>query len=317
MVSEGNTSFNKGVLVHYIRSIFDVQSSEAGTVEVNAELANGDRIRLDLSANDAGFIGSEMMIAGIKSFTRRGIEVPAHDVRIKYMMFMSMLGVNASGNLLINIGVEPGIIFRSEITPELASTLAFQINSTLARMPVPPQEWKEHIMTSRLKGVAKPKGDVAVHFGQEYPREILEMVGLIIVRACILEDSMVSLLSAVACISRERAEAIFYSSQNNKARMDLIRALVPTSELSDELREDIQTQISAISSLAERRNSIVHGEWEFKNDKFIVREKRSLQRAKSQDPIASLASLSALASGYADQDVLIKSLVLRINQSRL
>ena len=54
---------------------------------------------------------------------------------------------------------------------------------------------------------------------------MLEILGVLIIRANLVEDALVSMLTALLETPRERAEALFYASQNMKARLDTIQAV--------------------------------------------------------------------------------------------
>ena len=124
-----------------------------------------------------------------------------------------------------------------------------------------------------------------VHFGQTYNRKMLEILGVLIIRANLVEDALVSMLTALLETPRERAEALFYASQNMKARLDMIQAVASKAGLSPGDLQFFADVIKKVESVSRQRNQLVHGEWEFKGDKFSVQERKPLARAGKQRPV--------------------------------
>lgn len=222
----------------------------------------------------------------------------------------TMIGNGSEGTLMLSLMTSGGTLVTTVIGPVLANNLASQLLDALALIPESPDVLKsEYTRVETPGGKGHDTQDAVTYFGQEYRADILQMLGLIIVRASALEAELVNLLSLLGSMKREAAEAIFYSSQNNKARLDMMRALVPIAPLADTEKEEALDILKMASSVAERRNHLVHGEWEFKKDKFIVREKKSAAKSSSQEPIATLKSIRSIAYDFNNITVQTRLLI--------
>lgn len=204
--------------------------------------------------------------------------------------------------------------YQTTIGPVLAAQMATSIVTALSTMANPPSfDFSRGL--AKLPGKPHKAGELVTHFGQEYRADILQILGVLIIRASVLESAQVKLLAALADISLQRAEAIFYSSQNNKARLDLMRALVPTSGINISRQKEVLKSLADAGGVSQRRNALVHGEWEFKKDKFIVREKKPLA-SNGQDPIQTYASIEKLVSDYHDVSTALEIQVQNIFRLR-
>lgn len=125
------------------------------------------------------------------------------------------------------------------IQPELAAEMAASLFHVLETMPKPPRIPNLITLQAALKGTPHPGKDTETYFGQTYRTDILQILGVLIIRANILEDALTELLAAIADISKDKAEAFFYSSINNKARIDMIESQVNVSDLPDYLRTKV------------------------------------------------------------------------------
>jgi hypothetical protein len=214
-------------------------------------------------------------------------------------------GNNTNGAVQFCFHTDTGTILSTMISAELASQMASQLVHLLSTMPNPPRPSDYSKLQSQLPGSPyKGNAKTAVYYGQEYRTDILQIIGVLIIRANLLEKSLVRLLATLLEISEARSDAIFYSSQNAKARSDMIRASLEQAKLNEALTEGIAGTIERVDSISRRRNLLVHGEWEFKGDKFVVREKKPLLKS-STERIETLKAIEALATEYHDTAVII------------
>ena len=183
-------------------------------------------------------------------------------------------------------------------------------------MANPPKLYKKILLSSKLKGKPHSGSDLVVHFGQTYNRKMLEILGVLIIRANLVEDALVSMLTALLETPRERAEALFYASQNMKARLDMIQAVASKAGLSPGDLQFFADVIKKVESVSRQRNQLVHGEWEFKGDKFSVQERKPLARAGKQQPMASYESIVSLVTQFHDVAVEIGLFVTALATSR-
>lgn len=230
----------------------------------------------------------------------------------------SGLGSDANGHVTLHLFTTGGLCFETTFGPVFTADLASTLQNALAMLPNPPP-----ILDTtppffpKTQGIP-PKGtNTETHFGQEYDSGMLKIVGLMIIRANLLEESLVKLLAALLVLPMQRAEALFYSSSNMKARMDMIRAASATSDLGTVLESEVGKQLEKVDRVSRRRNQLVHGEWSFKNDKFSVRERKPLPRTKKQDAIESFASVEQLVTEFFNCTVGLNLLVHRIHRARV
>ncbi|WP_159099048.1 hypothetical protein [Aquabacterium olei] len=202
------------------------------------------------------------------------------------------------------------------IGPELSAQMASSLLHVLSTMPSPPKIHEMHGLHSKLKGKEHSGQNTEIFFGQSYDVRILKILGILVIRANLLEGALAHLLASLMEISRERAEAIFYSTQNMKARSDLIRAAAATAGLSDKIRNQAIEHIDKIDKISRRRNQLVHGEWSFFKDKFSVKERKPLANTKTQDAIESYKSIEEICAGFHDETVMLNLLCNQITEYR-
>lgn len=226
------------------------------------------------------------------------------------------IGSELTGIIEFRFTTPTGAIYATQLNPELSSQLLSHIENNLSRMADPPPKYKFPILESKVPGQSKQSGKTSVHFGQEYSKEILEFIGLMIIRANLLEKAQINLFSALLDVEEIVAEAMFYSSNNTKARLDLIRSVLLTSKLPEKQKKDISNCLEKCQAIADRRNLLVHGQWEFKKDKFIVKETKPLNKKPKQEPIHTLKSIKLLVQDYHDTSVKMELLTKGIPATR-
>lgn len=249
------------------------------------------------------------LLKGVKVAQGGDPDKPSHAFETLHTAVMSYQGEDFSaGTVRFHLfGTE--ICYETLIGPELLGTLGSQIVGEIARMPNPPTTWIEGSRATKPVYGAVSTDDVSHHFGQDYPRKSLELLGVFLIRANLLESALVDLLMMLSGLNRERAEAIFYASANHKARIDTISALLHTSNLDESYRDRFEKLMGKAAKLARQRNALVHGEWKFKKDGFEVAEKRSVQTGKTQDRIAGHKELEAICQRYNDLESLIRAFI--------
>jgi len=259
----------------------------------------------------------EQMAAALSYALLKGVRVaqggdpnrPEHSFDTMYTAFQSIHGENwPAGTVWFQMATEH-MIYRTKFGPELLGTIGTQIVAEIARMPSPPSSWNGGARTSKPV-VGKVFTDiVSHHFGQDYPQKSLELLGVFLIRANLLESALVELLMLLSGLALDRAEAIFYSSSNHKARLDIISALLSTSNLDEGHKKNFQELMTKAKKLATQRNVLVHGDWIFKKDGFEVVEKRAVPTSKGQNRIAGHKELSSLCQRYNDLEAQIRMFI--------
>lgn len=224
-------------------------------------------------------------------------------------------GGKAAGNSELILIANGGKRYQTVLGPQLTAQVMSSMYRTLSAMPSPPP-FDFNTLTAKIPGGQHEGSKTVTYFGQDYRSDILQVVGVLIIRASVLETALVNLLSALADLTIERAQAMFYSSQNNKARLDLIASLIPASGANDQICEEAKRLLEKIAKLSQRRNTLVHGIWEFKKDKFVVKEAKPLTSGK-QDPIQSYRSIEELASVYHSTSVMAELLARQVRAHRV
>lgn len=110
---------------------------------------------------------------------------------------------------------------------------------------------------SSLEAVLAVKFPEVDHYGQD----LLTLIGIVTLRAGHLEEYLVHFMCAVSKIPPPQAHAIFYSSQNSKARLDMIRALIGASDFSKARREHAIMLLDLAKDLSDRRNDLIHSQY--------------------------------------------------------
>ena len=281
-----------------------VQVQPGSTVRINLRNEAGDEIFVPLDEGVARTLGFEMVIVDAKAHATSDNPQPDIPFDTEHTASVSMLGNGSGGHVILRFLTPANVWLTTSFGPKLAAQLANELTSSLMRMAIPPENWERPMMISPLKGTTK-SSDTVAYFGQAYPREIVEVLGIIIIRANLLESELILLLALVSDMDMRRSEIAFFSARTNQARLELIRHMIPASRLTDEEKSAVVKHLERVKSIADQRNALVHGEWLFKSDKFAVAERTPSKKSKSQDTIISQKSLLELATKYHDEAVSI------------
>jgi hypothetical protein len=209
----------------------------------------------------------------------------------------AMLGGDAGGHVMLNFFTPSGNGLTTTLNPECAVTLEQSLKTSLDALPHRPKP--VDVFNTYTPGPESKAPSTSEYFGQKYPAKTLEALGLLMVRANLLDRAMVQLFTRLSGLNADKAEALFFSSRNNSARVGMILALLPTVNLKEEHKEKIKKSLEKARSVMDQRNDLVHGEWRFSEDKMAVDlftptapkpEKRHKTLAVTPQFIESLAS---------------------------
>ncbi|MEN3113091.1 hypothetical protein ACFONG_15990 [Uliginosibacterium paludis] len=185
------------------------------------------------------------------------------------MVFAGALhGGDAGGQVMLNFFTPSGNGLTTILNAECAATLEFSLKNSLDALPHRPKP--ANIFNTYTPGAESKSSSTTEYFGQQYPSKTLEALGLLMVRANLLDRAMVQLFTKLSGLSTDKAEALFFSSRNNAARVGMIVALLPTVDIKKEQKEDIKKSLDKARSVMDQRNDLVHGEWRFNEDKMAV-----------------------------------------------
>ena len=142
------------------------------------------------------------------------------------------------------------------------------------------------------------------YFGQEYPSDIIKALGVLMIRANLLERDPTTLFATLSGLEFTKAKALFYSTNNSKARFDMIRSIAATSYIQTERLKELGELLDKANGVMLRRNHLIHGNWSFKDDKFEVGYFQPLSKPK-QPVLVNAAHIEKLASDYRSAGMLI------------
>jgi hypothetical protein len=249
-------------------------------------------------------------IAELAQATAKKVGLPQPIIKFEttMMMFAHAFGHGHAGDLSLFITLPHGQMFSTTIDPVLASQLLMNLRDQLDSLPTPPPAFPSALapVTPTIPGTPRD-GETRTHFGQEYRADILEALGLLVVRANLLEESLIKLMSVIGKLPFEQAEALFNSVVNLNSRIQMIRALIVGSDLTAQEIGLSEGSLDEASNVAGRRNDLVHGEWSFKKDKFEVKSFRQRQKGRSQGLIVNAAYVETLAADYRAASIQIES----------
>ncbi len=117
-----------------------------------------------------------------------------------------------------------------------------------------------------------PEGETETetYFGHEYPVKILKALGLLVMRANLLDRELLRLFERVSGFPQEKANALYFSVSNNHARARQITALLPMMNIGEEKEKKIRDAIKRTERPMELRNALIHGDWKFEEKGPVV-----------------------------------------------
>jgi hypothetical protein len=243
---------------------------EKGIVAMRFLAEDGSRHTFRLRPDILAQVAFEMH--GLVQFNEQSGHVDGKDVTA--ILNVAQIDVGGSQNetgpvTLLRIVTISGQKFLTPISSSLVAILHKLLGEELRRLPDPiPQD---HKISKNIDTPGSPKtsSDTVEHFGHIYPEGILSALGLLLVRANLLEKSLLGLLQKVSDLDQQKTDALFFSTVNMKARLDMIAALnrVSTEETNKKIITDI---LDSVKKVTDRRNTWFHGFWAYKNDKFEV-----------------------------------------------
>lgn len=117
------------------------------------------------------------------------------------------------------------------------------------------------------------------------------------IRAHVLDENLLLLFTSVSEMSKPTAAAVFYSTANTKARLDMIRAASKTHP-SVSLRTDIDALLQKVSSATARRNALVHETWTINGDEFTVSSFEPNKKTPVQEVTVTAKSIEEISATY-------------------
>lgn len=222
-------------------------------------------------------------------------------------VFVGVMHGGGGGHLMLSLATTSHTLLTTILRPEIGAMLIRNLQASLATLPQPPNIGQHPLSGGDVPG-KHHKGNTATYFGQEYRADILQAFGVLMVRANLLERSLIKLLSAISGLSADRSEAAYYSTSNFKARCDLVRSLVKFSPVKESTKNMILSSIDNASSVAMRRNDLVHANWSFYKDKFEIEIYRpNSNKGNRQKNIITSKAILDIAETYRSVGVMIEA----------
>jgi hypothetical protein len=222
-----------------------------------------------------------------------------------------------SGQIILMLKTVGGHWLATGIGANLAKLMYDQIRRAIAGLAEPPEPSESNFFDGLfVPGNQKPLQKPLESFGQEYPTEIVQELGIFMIRANLLEMSMIRLLANVAGVDNKISSALFYSTVNVRARITMIQAAVSASNLDGDLRGLITKALVSVSRVTGRRNVLVHGFWKFKSDKVEVESFEPTKSEKSQNEVITAKSLRALTADYYATGLLLEAAAEKVAEWR-
>jgi len=239
------------------------------------------------------------------------------DPYIKEINFTPTIALTAiipagdQSNVLMTFADNDQRTIRILVGPLLCAQLHAAITDTLAAMPTPPNAYPllKDMFGLGVPGHPHSGGDTETFFGDTYDTKILKSFGLLMVRANLVERSLIRLLHALSGMPLGKAESLFYSTVAGKARIDMIRALIAPSLPEVEnapLKEDALEALDRAGKVMSRRNALVHGHWAFKGNHFEVTSFQPNLKHPYTTFTATAKSIMELATDYRSVGMLIE-----------
>jgi hypothetical protein len=220
-------------------------------------------------------------------------------------------GGNANGTIVLRFAMPQNPSLAVVLSPPLTVHLASLVNMATGAIP----DQGEVVSTKTpVKRPAKGPGEVL--FGQEYPADILQSLGLLMVRVNLLETSLVRLLSAVSGMKKKQAESLFYSTINMKARIDMIHSLLSSFQFSENILALARRALEKSTSVTKQRNALVHGHWILNNGNFKVDSYEPNKASKIQSQTVTKKSLDQLSVDYRNAGLLVDGCIVPVAEAR-
>lgn len=215
-------------------------------------------------------------------------------------------GGDSEGNIQFMFFTPSNQCFQTLIGPNLASQLSSSLDQALSSMPQVP---KGGFPSAKVPGEETKASRVVHYFGQSYPAEILEALGMLMVRVNLIERDMAELFSALTNLPIQVATAILHSTRNTEARIDMIRSAIPLATTASKQEVDVGRKkiigddLTKLKNLYVRRNHLVHGHWSFKGDKFLVELLQPNTKDKVKATHVTKKSIEELATDYRNMSI--------------
>ena len=228
------------------------------------------------------------------------------DVRVQTLavLFASTRGMGANGvadMVLVTPEGQPNYV--TTFGPAGLSGLHQNIKDLLAGLGEVPA----HIPLpgTALPGQIPDSPQTKEFFGQTYDVEVLQMLGVLVMRANLLDQALIELDSAVTGMPLAQAEARYHASTNMKARLDTIRASISASAFNNHMISGVIDALDTVKGITDRRNALIHAHWTFRNGKHRAKSARPNTAKPVTEITVTKKNIMLLAEDYYSASVLL------------
>lgn len=166
-----------------------------------------------------------------------------------------------------------------------------------------------------LEGKIPEAKNTKEYFGQTYDTDVLQLLGVLVMRANLLDQGLIELDCAVAKMPLAQAEARYHASTNMKARLDIIRASIGASDLPEAIRTGAIDALDKVKGVVDRRNTLIHSHWTFRNGKHRAQSARPNTTKPLVEITVTMKNLLTLAEDYYTVSLLLHAVTQTISQS--
>lgn len=230
-----------------------------------------------------------------------GLATPEGSTRFHTLHFLSAApqGGGWSGSCDLHFLTPPGQQnYVTMLSPEGVQELHRYLSSVLASLPKPPSI-SFPVLGGQIAGTLTYGPDTKTYFGQNYKIDIIQTLGVLTIRANIIDQALIDMMCALTGVSPEQGHAQYYATVNMKARLDAVRAVLPVSGLSEDLTGDITTALEKTKAAADRRNDLVHARWSFRKGKHRATIFRPNSKTKQAEITVTEKHILEIAEAYA------------------
>ncbi len=287
-------------------------AASSGEVRAYFGLIGSDGSHNYYYADPATIIGLAGNMAGLAGQSKIVAESGAYPIQpIPFETNLAFAGVAHGGppterSVLLFLSNKTGAQIVTALRPDVGAMLAKSLLECLASLPTPPPLPPHPTALVNVPG-REPKSETEVYFGQQYKTAILQAFGVLMIRANLLDRGLILLFQAVTALPPEQAEAIYYSTQNFKARTDMIRAAVSQSNLASEHKAETNKALERANAVAGRRNDLVHADWSFDGDRMTASSYRPNTKRQRSAIKVNAKDILAIADDYRVAGVMLES----------
>ncbi|TCP99120.1 hypothetical protein C8J46_1035 [Sphingomonas sp. PP-F2F-A104-K0414] len=207
-------------------------------------------------------------------------------------------GLGGGGACMLQFFSPFGMIAQTVLGPGAVANLTGTLQSFLATLPNPPQvnRFEKNIEGLTTPGSGSAGSSSVEYFGEHYPRNVVEALGILTIRSNLLDRSLFELFKTL-CTDNFDYEQEFYSIINIDRRFINVLALAQKSELPEDVLASVKKAIKKGRRVCSRRNAIVHADWEFHEG--VLKAERRMPDAVTKSAVGVTASdINSLSAEY-------------------